>query len=410
MPHRDMSSTASRHMGQRLRLLAGLAAGLLAVGFMVVHAKRSADERDLNRQAQQRVAAVALVDVAVVKKTPSGLPLVLPGETAAWSESTIYARVSGYVDKWNVDIGDHVAAGQVLAQIDTPELDADLVAAKAKLRSAEAEVKVREARADFANTTYVRWRDSPKGVVSEQEQADKKAQFESARAELTAAQAQVVVDQAEVDRLTSFVEFKQVTAPYAGVITERRIDIGNLVAAGSSPQTTPLFRMSQSDPMRVFVNVPQSAASDLMKVGTPADIAVGDLAGRHLQGGVARTSQSIDPHSRTFRVEIDLPNGDQSLLPGLYVQVGFQLPSGGTVQIPAAALVLRPDGPHAAVVAADGKVRFKALTLARDDGNMVEVSSGVAEGDQVILNVSSQIAPDDAVQIAVRDGQPVEVK
>ncbi len=304
----------------------------------------------------------------------------------------------GYVGTWTADIGDHVRKGQVLATIETPELDADLVAAKAKLRATQAEVNRRQAEADFADTTYARWRDSPKGVVSDQEREDKKSQDAEARANLEAAKAQVAVDQAAVDRLNSFQQFKQVTAPYAGTITERRIDIGDLSTA-----TTPFFRMAKSDPIRVFVDVPQSAASDLMKAGTAVDITAG---GKHYNGKTARTSEAIDEHARTFRAEIDLPNPDLALPPGMYVEAAFKLGARGAVQVPASAMMFRADGPHVAVVGGDDKVHFAAVTIARDEGSLVEIGTGLKTGDKVVLNISNQVADGDTVRVTAIDGKP----
>jgi RND family efflux transporter MFP subunit len=326
--------------------------------------------------------------------------LTLPGETAAWYESTIYARVSGYVAKWYVDIGDQVKSGQQLALIDTPELDAELLAAKAKLQVSQAQVKVKEADAAFAASTYARWRDSPKGVVSEQEREDKKAGDSSALAQLEAARAQVNSDQADVDRLTAFEQFKHVTAPYAGTIVERRIDIGNLVTAGSSNNTTSLYRIAQDDPIRVFVDVPQSAAPDLMKVGVAATISTDDLSGRTIVGHITRTSEAVDPKARTFRAELDIPNPDRRLVAGLYVQVGFQLQNNGMSQIPAAALLFSAGGPKVAVVEGDGSVRFQSVTIGRDDGDRVELSSGVTEGERLVLNISNQIVAGEKVRVS----------
>ena len=393
--------------GRRLQSLAAALFAILLVGFLVVHTTRSHRDHRLAAQAANLSSAPPPVEVVTVRSAPGGRPLVLPGETNAWYESTIYARVNGYVGSWSANIGDHVTRGQLLATIETPELDAGLVAARAKLLSSEAEVKVREAKADFAATTYARWRDSPKGVVSEQERADKKAQYESAQAELAAARAQVNVDQAEVDRLRSFEQFKQVTAPYSGTITERHIDIGNLVSAGSSSQTTPLYRMAKVDPVRVFVDVPQSAATDLMKVGAPAEVTAGDLAGRRFVGKVTRTSEAIDPRARTLRTEIDLPNPDLVLLPGMYVQVTFELANNGTVQVPASALVFRADGPHVAVKDAADAVHFVPVSIARDDGSMVELGGGVTQGDKVVLNISNQILDGQQVHATTEDGHPL---
>jgi len=392
--------------GRRLKLMVGGLVIVLAAGFLVMRVGRTLHDRALSADALKAAAAAQPVEVVTAKPDGAGNALALPGETAAWYESTIYARVNGYVGTWSADIGDHVKKGQVLATIETPELDADLLAAKAKLRASDAEVRRREAEAEFAETTYARWRDSPKGVVSEQEREDKKAQDATARANLESAKARVAVDQAEVDRLNSFQQFKQVTAPYSGTITERRIDIGNLVSAGSSMQTTPLYRMAKSDPIRIFVDAPQSASSDLMKPGLPVDVTAGDAAGRHFTGQVARTSEAVDPRARTFRVEIDLPNEDQALRPGMYVKTAFKLPAAGTIRVPASAMMFRADGPHVAVVGADQKVHFAAVSIARDDGQTLEIGTGLTPEDKVVLNISNQIADGDAVHVTAVDGKP----
>lgn len=395
---------------RRLRAMVGGLALFLAAGFIIVEVRHIRIDRRLAADSIRQAASATPVEVVTAKSLPTGRPLSLPGETAAWFESVIYARVNGYVGSWSADIGDHVEKGQILASIETPELDAQLAAAKAKLRASDAQVNLREAEANFAETTYIRWRDSPKGVVSEQEREDKKALYASAQANLAAAHAEVNVDQSEVDRLNSFVEFKQVTAPYSGTITERRIDIGNLVSAGSSAQTTPLYRMSKADPIRIFVEVPQSAATDLMKPGIAAEVMANDLAGRRFKGKVTRTAEAIDPKSRTFRAEIDLPNPDLALLPGMYVQVEFELPNNGAVQVPASAMLFLPDGPHVAVVDADSKVHFASVAIARDDGSVIELSSGVANGDKVVLNISNQVGEGDKVEVTAIDGARVAGK
>jgi RND family efflux transporter MFP subunit len=395
-----MSDVSSRDAdtGRRLKLMVGGLALVLIAGFLIVRFSRSHHDSALSDQAAKDAAAPMPVEVVTAQDGQSGAPLTLPGQTAAWYESTIYARVPGYVGTWTADIGDHVRKGQVLATIETPELDADLVAAKAKLRATQAEANRRQAEADFAETTYARWRDSPKGVVSDQEREDKKSQDASARANLEAAKAQVAVDQAALDRLNSFQQFKQVTAPYSGTITERRIDIGDL----SSP-TTPFFRIAKSDPIRVFVEVPQSAASDLMKAGTAVDITAG---GQHYSGKTARTSEAIDEHARTFRAEIDLPNPDLALPPGMYVEAAFKLAARGAAQVPASAMMFRADGPHVAVVGGDNKLHFAAVTIARDEGSLVEIGTGLKPGDKVVLNISNQAADGDPVRVTAIDGKP----
>jgi RND family efflux transporter MFP subunit len=389
----------SEDIGRNVQRAALAAALVLLLGFLIVYIVRSHAAHILARDTSASAAAMPTVDVVTVQEAPPRGTLSLPGATAAWYESTIYARVNGYVAKWYVDIGDRVKAGQTLALIDTPELDAEFAAAKAKLKVSQAQTRVKQADADFAASTYERWRDSPKGVVSEQEREDKKAANAGAAAQLEAAKAQVSLDQADVDRLSAFEQFKHVTAPYTGTITERRIDIGNLVTAGSSSGTTLLYRMAQDDPIRIFVDVPQNAAPDLMKIGVPAKILTGDASVAPIDGAITRTSDAIDPQARTFRAELDIPNSDGRLLPGLYVQVAFELRNNGMSQVPAAALVFGTTGPRVAAVGPDGTVSFHAVTIGRDDGDKVELSSGVAEGERLVLNINNQITAGQKVRI-----------
>ena len=390
----------SNETGRTLQRAALAAAAVLLLAFLIVYVTRWHTERGLAHDTKAAASTLPTVDVVVVHAAAAAGSLALPGETAAWYESIIYARVSGYVAKWYVDIGDQVKSGQILALIDTPELDAELLAARAKLQVAQAQVKVKEADAAFASSTYARWRDSPKGVVSDQEREDKKAGDSSAIAQLDAARAQISLDQADVDRLTAFEQFKRVTAPYAGTIIERRIDIGNLVTAGSSQSTTSLYRMSQDDPIRVFVDVPQSASTDLMKVGVPATISTNDAPVQRIAGHITRTSDAIDPKARTFRAELDIPNPDRRLVSGMYVQVAFQLHNSGMSQVPAATLLFSAAGPKVAIVAGDGTVHFQPVTIGRDDGDKVELSSGVADGEQLVLNISNQIADGEKVRVS----------
>ena len=193
-----------------------------------------------------------------------------------------------------------------------------------------------------------------------QEREAKKEAFDSAEAQLSQAQA-------DVDRYTVLAKFKQVVAPFDGTITERRIDIGNLVTSGSSSSTTSLYKMAQDNPMRVFVDVPQNAAGD-MKVGVGAKITASTIPDKVFEGKVARTADAIDPQARTLRVEVDLPNPDYVLVPGVYVDVNFEIPTGDLTQIPAAALVFRSGSPQVAVVESDGKIAFHKVTIARDNG------------------------------------------
>lgn len=391
--------------GTRIQVSAGMVLGVLLVAFIIVFSMRTFEAHALAAETALAAAAPVEVDVATVKPAAPSSPLRLPGETAAWYEATIYARVDGYVSNWFVDIGDHVAAGQVLAVIDTPDLDAQLTAARAKLLTAEADVKVRQAQADFAETTYDRWRESPKGVVSEQETADKKAGYESAEAALVAAQADVTEAQGDVDKYLAFEEFKKVTAPFAGVITQRRIDIGDLVTAGSTASTTVLYRMTRNDPIRVFVDAPQNVAAS-MKVGSPVDVVTSGTGSRVFSGTITRTSDAVDPQSRTLRVEVDIPNKDGALVPGLYVDAIFHLRTEGVSEVPAAAIMFHSQGTEVAVVE-DGHVQFRPVSIGEDNGTTVNLESGVRPGDQVVLNINSQIADGNVVDVVMVDGKPV---
>ena len=382
--------------GERLKRAGRIAAAILAAAFLLVSIARYIHYRAVARATAAAAAAPPTVDVIRAQPVGDVQRLVLPGQTAAWHSSTIYARVSGYVGKWSADIGDKVQHGQVLALIDTPDLDAQLAAARAQLQAAAAQVQVRKAEAEFGRTTYERWRDSPKGVVSDQEREEKRAAYDSAVARLKSAQADVALDQAHVNQYSAMAEYKQVTAPYDGVITARYIDIGNLVTAGSTSATTPLYVMTQNDPIRIFVDVPQSAATDLVGGSTVAQIQ-SVATGREYSGRLTRTSDAINAQARTLRAEIDLPNPHGEFVPGMYLKVGFALPPKGLVQVPAAALLFRASGPQVALVDGQDRISFRSVTIARDDGSVVELASGVAPGDRLALNVSSQIGDGERV-------------
>jgi RND family efflux transporter MFP subunit len=409
----DVASTESHavatgydpRMSARLKRAGLIFVVVLLVGFLAVRLERYVHDRGLRRAASEASSAAPLVDVIAAQPVASLQRFALPGETAAWYTSTIYARVNGYVAHWFVDIGDHVKKGQLLALLDTPELDAELAAARAQLERASADVMMRKAEVHFAQAQYERWRDSPKGVVSEQEREQKHSEYDSAAAQYKAAQAQVALNKAQVDQYSVLSQFKRVTAPFDGVITARNIDIGNLVTAGSTSATTPLYVMTQNDPMRVFVDVPQSAAADLLQGAAPVTVQSSDGAQRSFTGTVSRTSRAINARARTLRVEVDLDNKDGTLLPGLYVKVAFALPPKGLVQVPAAALLFRSTGPQVARVDPNSRIAFQNVTIARDDGNFVELGSGVTPGDRLALNLSSQINSGDLVRVSTTAAQ-----
>jgi len=394
-----VSTSFSPQTGQRTKRAVGLAATFLLICFVAVILVRYFHAHGVAKAGETAFSAPPPVDVVIARPATLGQDLVLPGETAAWYETTIYARVNGYVAKWLVDIGDHVKKGQLLATIETPELDAELQAARAQLKASEAQVEARRAEAEFSKTTNERWRDSPKGVVSDQERESKKADYESSKARLYAANAQVNLDKSKVDQYNALAEFKQVKAPFDGTITERKIDVGNLVTAGSGSTTTPMYRMAQTDPLRIFVDVPQSASGELMKAGVPAEIRATGAVGGVFSGAIARSAESINAQARTMRVEVDMPNANHSLVPGMYVNIAFRLPPRGLVEVPAAALIFRASGTQVAKVDDGGKIQFDNVVIARDNGSLVELASGVQPGDKLVLNISSQISSGQKVAV-----------
>jgi RND family efflux transporter MFP subunit len=403
-PGTDRPGQTSYSPGTRRRLMIFVSAVALALGgFLLVHHEKTASHALHPDTAERQASELPRVDVITVRPPPPIQALVLPGETAAWYAATIYARVNGYIEHWLNDIGDHVKKGEVLATIEAPDLDAELHSAKVKLKLSEDQVLVKRAQLEFATTTYERWRNSPKGVVSDQEREDKKARYGEAVAELQAARSQVDLDQALVDRIAAFEGFKRVRAPFDGTIIERRIDLGNLVTAGSTANTTVLYRMTVDDPLRVFINAPQSTAAQLMRVGTPGVITCDYRPNERFKGSVARTAEAINPELGTLRVEVDIANPNHALVPGTYVTVTFELTSSGLIEIPAAALLFRTKAPQVAVIKdianEHGVVDIRDVTITRDNGDVVEISAGLENSDKVALNLSRKIVNGEKVEI-----------
>lgn len=361
--------------------------------------------------------AIPTVNLIAPQRGVSGQQTVLPGNIQAWYEAPIYARVNGYLKDWYFDYGAHVKKGQLLAQIDAPDLDAELAAAEANLKSAEAQTKVREAEVEFAKTTFARWRDSPKGVVSEQETESKKADFNSATARYNASLADVNADRGVVDRLNALEEFKRIVAPFDGIVTARNTDIGALITAGSgsgggtgggsAPQ---LFRVADVHEMRVFVQVPQEMSASL-QAGMTADLDLPQYPDRVFKAVVATTSGAINESARTLLVELHADNADGLLQPGTYAEVHFDLPGNPQmVRIPTSALVFRQDDMQVAVVGAGDRVELRPVKLGRNLGTDVEVLTGLAPSDRVIESPPDSLATGDHVLIAgaASGGKPTQ--
>ena len=258
--------------------------------------ERRGHEAEVKQWTQeQAIPTVALISVQHGAATQR---MVLPGTVQAWYEAPIYARVPGYLKDWYFDYGAHVKKGDVLAEIETPDLDAQLAAAQAKLNSAQAVVVVRQAEKQFAETTYQRWRSSPKGVVSEQEQESKQADYNSAVARVRAAQAEAAADQGEVDRLQALEGFKKILAPFDGVVTARETDIGALINAGSGNNGPELFRVADIHEMRVYVQVPQQLSAGIRQ-GLTAELHLPQYPDKTFKATVATTSSAINMSART---------------------------------------------------------------------------------------------------------------
>jgi RND family efflux transporter MFP subunit len=382
-------------------------AGILAAAIAVAIAVVGIVIRQINAHEVAKwtdAQAIPTVDVVLPQPEAHGSQLVLPGNVNAWYEAPIYARVSGYLKKWNFDYGAHVKKGQVLAVIDTPDLDAQYAAALASLNAARARVNVWKAQMEFAKTTYARWRDSPKGVVSEQERESKKAAYESAIAQYDATIANVKSDEGAVDRLRALEQFKKLVAPFDGVVTARNTDIGDLINAGSgdagggaAPQ---LFRVADVHKMRVFVQVPQ-AMSGPIEAGMTAELNVPQYPGQTFKAVVATTARAFSSSARTLLVELYAANSNGMLEPGMYTEVHFDLPPNSHVlTIPATALVFRESALQAAVVEPDGRTELKEITLGRNLGDDVQVLSGLSPSDRVINNPPDSLIDGEAVKVS----------
>jgi RND family efflux transporter MFP subunit len=372
------SAPAAPRLG-RFALIAGVAIVILIILGML---PRWGAQRSL--AAETRELAVTTVQVVSPVPGKSALGVPLPAEIRAYVEAPIYARASGYLKRWLVDLGAHVAAGQLLAEIDTPELDQQLAQARAELAQDQAAL-------DLAKITAARWADLLKTAsVSEQETAEKQADLKLKSAVVDAASA-------NVRRLEEMKSFASVTAPFPGTITERLTDVGRLITAGNS---TELFRLAQTQPLRVFVRVPQNLSAQIA-AGQTAELAISELPGRKLEAKVVRTAGVMEPGSRTLLVELELDNSRGDVLAGSYAQARFTGAGAAPVlTLPASTLLFRSEGIQVGVVGADGKVALRSVKLGRDFGQSVEILSGIAAEDRVIINPPDALTDGVAVKIA----------
>ena len=373
--------------GARIALIVIAVIVLAGVTYRILG--RSADERHLNKQTQ--LDSIPTVDV--ISPVVSGVTseLALPGNTQAFDDTPIYARTSGYLKQWFVDIGQHVTKGELMATIETPELDQQLQVAQADLKSAQADL-------NLAKTTSDRYTNLLKlNSVSQQE-------TDVAVSGAAAKRAAVEASEANVRRLSQLQSFEKIYAPYSGIVTQRNTDIGDLINAGSSTTTNTakeLYHIASVNQLRVFVSVPEVYAPDIHN-GDTATLTLDEYPGQVFNGIVTRNSGSIDPSSRTLNVEVDVNNHDEKLLPGAYIFVHFKIPvQSRELSIPSDALLFRAQGLQVGVVR-DGRVHLQSITIGKDNGKSVEVATGLSVSDKVILAPSDSLAEGQAVHVATQ--------
>ena len=365
------------------RIVAVVVALLLVVGAGRTIVGRMANARVL----EDNVAASSIqyVKTTVAKTGEAGQTLALPGTLQGFQQAPIAARSAGYVQRWTKDIGSHVTKGEVLAVIESPEVDQQLSQAEAARQQAAASLAL-------AKSTVERWEAlRKKDVVSQQELDERRSGATQAVANLAAADA-------NVQRLRQLQGFTRVLAPFDGVITRRNVEVGDLVDSSGKA----LFVLTQMDPLRIYVNVPQSYAQ-LVRAGQKVLVTQAELRGRTFSGEVARSSGAIDPATRTMQVEINLPNRDGTLLPGAYVQVDLPLAGAKTLVVPTNVLLFRGEGTRVALVDGASRIRLKPVTLGRNLGESIEVLGGIADGDRLVVNPSDSLAEGDSVALAVGD-------
>jgi RND family efflux transporter MFP subunit len=370
---RTVTLAASRKF-KRLKLILSLAA--IAFTCVIVLGLTS---RASNTKAFQRVsedAAQIRVQVVFPQKSPASLELQLPGQTQAFYQAPIFAQTNGYLKNWNHDIGAKVKAGDILGEIDTPEVDQQLSQAQANLAQAKAQL-------DLAAVTFRRFQDLfQRKVVAQQD-------FDTQHSNYLAQEATVDSDAAIVRRLEALEDFKLLRAPFDGVVTSRNTDIGALINSGSA---NTLFTVAQVNPLRVYVNVPENFGQEV-HVGTDADLSFDEFPGRHFSATVVTTSGAIDPTTRTLLTQLQIPNRSNELWPGAYTVVHLHLTSTGkSVLVPANTLLFRAEGPAVGVVGADGKVEIRKVQIGTDLGTQLEIVNGLSPTDQLIINPSDSLS------------------
>jgi RND family efflux transporter MFP subunit len=373
----------------RLKIGGGIAA-LVAVGVVAagIATRAGSEQRLASWTAEQAVPNVTVIHPTAAAASDA---LRLPANLQALNNAPIYARTTGYVRRWLVDLGDPVRRGQVLAILDAPDVDQQLAAARADLQTARANQAL-------AATTATRWSTMlAKDAVSKQETDEKQGDLAAKSAVTNAARANVA-------RLQALTGFTRLVAPFDGVVTSRSTEIGALVVSGNA-SSTPLFTVADVSRIRAYVKVPQ-AFSGQIHPGMEVSLTLPEYSGRTFTATLTRTAGAVDPNSGTVLVELQAPNGDRALKPGSYAQASFPLHgAGGTVTLPPSALVIGAKGTQVAVVGPDGKAQLRTVTIGNDQGKVVEITAGLSANDRVIDNPPDSLQTGDAVKVLPNAGK-----
>jgi multidrug efflux system membrane fusion protein len=378
----------------RAKMVVGVVLLILLVAGVVTFVTRKGETKALAKETDE--AAIPTVAVVQPVGDSSNNELVLPGNLQAYIESPIFARTNGYLLRWYKDIGSKVEKGELLASIDTPEVDQEL----SQTRAAREQIK---AALGLAKISADRWESLRKSDSVSQQEADQQSSgYEQAKANLAAADA-------NVRRLEEMESFKNVYAPFSGVLTRRNVDPGALINSGAQANGRELFDVARVDPLRVYVQVPQAYAPS-MKVGMKAAVTLQEFSGQRFMGTVVRTADAIDMATRTMNTEVDVPNKDGKLLPGSFGQVHFAVDNPVEhMTVPVNAMLFRAEGPQVAVVGADDKVQLHTIIIGRDFGTTLEVLGGVQTSDRIVINPSDSLEAGQQVHVAPASGnQPAQ--
>jgi membrane fusion protein, multidrug efflux system len=369
-PKPEIANTPLPSNGRWIVAALVVVVGLFAAAALSIKA-RAKEQVALSTETAR--LAETTVSVGYPQPGPKSNELELPGSVQAYTESPIYARTNGYLLHWYKDIGAKVQKGELLVDLDTPEVDQELSQAQAARQQMVAAL-------ELARTSADRWRELRRtDSVSQQELDQRSSDYAQAQANLAAADA-------NVRRLQQLESFKHVYAPFEGVLTRRNVDIGALVNAGNGGSGKELFNLALIDPLRVYVSIPEADAPAI-RVGMRAWIALAEFPAARFAGTVVRTANAIDQNTRTLLTEVDVPNKEGRLLPGAYAQVHFDMPvNGSRLSVPSSSMLFRSEGPRIAIVGSDNRVQLRPIVIGRDFGTSLEILQGVRANDRVVQN------------------------